>query len=505
MRIAFSARASVTVFGERPGLQAWPESDASCCFSSFRSAVLEKVRTPYVVNNRLTNFQPSAQTYSYPIADVQVASGSKKVSVAPGSGGSIFTTIGRIHPHLYAPNELFAQDWVYERLVKYGLGGKIESSLAESWETTDDGDGWKVVFKLREGVMFHNGEPWNCAAAKLNFDHVLHPKIRDRHAWFKGVEIMSEWGCEGSNDEDFYIKTAEKYYPLFQELSYIRPLAFAAPGTFSNGLDSDPEQHNSCHPGEFGDGHEEIENEINCAGLSQPIGTGPFKFISKDSRTVDGAEVDSSVLFERFDDYWGTVPDIEEVEVRYYEDTDTVEKDLISGDLDMALGTGPVSANGIKELSSTHSDEVTVYWSNVQQHAIAVLNTAKAPTDNLEFRKAILYGINKDEDIITPEFAEIRVPADQLLPKALPHCNVDLEPRFSYNPDEAGRQCGLEVKSDNSGGSSLSAGAITGLTLGALGGILLLLLALLFCRRRSRKVTPDVVSPMEAGQAEGPF
>lgn len=421
------------------------------------------------------------------------------MSVAPGSGGALFTTIGRLHPHLYAPNELFAQDWIFERLVKYGEGGKIEKSLAESWETSDDGDGWKVVFKLREGVKFHNGEAWNCAAAKLNFDHILHPKIKDRHAWFKGVEIISEWGCEGSTAEDFYLKTSENYYPLFQELSYIRPLAFAAPSAFSNGIDSDPEQQNSCHPGEFGEGHEEIENEINCAGLSQPIGTGPFKYVSKDTKTVDGAEVDSLVRFERFDDYWGTVPDIEEVELRYYEDTDAVEKDLISGDLDMALGTGPVSAKGIKELNSTHSDEVTVYWSSVQQHAIAVLNTAKAPTDDVEFRKALLYGINKDEDIITPEFAEIRIPADQLLPKALPHCNVDLEPRFSFDPEKAARQCGLEAK----GSSSLSTGAIAGIAVGAVGGVLLLLLALLFCRRRSRKATPDIASPMEAGQADG--
>eukprot|EP00171_Calliarthron_tuberculosum_P013579 IDg13579t1 len=140
------------------------------------------VKTPYVLSNRLEGFVPSPQTYSYPIASINVKSGPSSVSVAPGSGGTMFASTGRIHPHLYSPNELWAQDWVYERLVSYGKNGAIVPALAKSWTTTNDGDGWKIVFKLREGVKFHNDEPWNCAAAKLNFDHVLHPDIKERHA-----------------------------------------------------------------------------------------------------------------------------------------------------------------------------------------------------------------------------------------------------------------------------------------------------------------------------------
>lgn len=452
------------------------------------------VRTPYVVNSRLVDFAPSAQTYSYPIANLRVASGPKTVSLAPGSGGSMFTSTGRIHPHLYAPNALFAQDWVYERLVKYDLGGKIEPSLAEDWTINKDGRGWKVVFNLRKGVKFHNNEPWNCAAAKLNFDHVLHPKIKDRHSWFKLVEIVTEWGCEG---ESFFIKTSEPYYPMLQELSYIRPLSFAAPGAFSNGINSDPVKENSCHKGEFGSGHEEIEKAITCKGLIKSIGTGPFKFMSKEKKTVDGAEVDSIVRFDRFDGYWGTVPEIEKVEVRHYDTPEAVKDDLVKGELDMALGTGPLSAAGIRELNATHRDKVKVFWSTVQQHAIAVLNTAKAPTDDLSFRKALLYGVDKAEDIITPEFADIRLPADQLLPKALPHCNVDLEPRFSYDLTEAKAECGMKSGSS----SALSAGGIAGIVVAVLVLLLVLIFALLFRRRKKAPPASPLVHE-EAGQGD---
>lgn len=445
--------------------------------------------------------KPGAQTYSYPIASVKVASGSKTVTVAPGSGGSLFKQVGRFHPHLYAPNELFAQDWVYARLVKYGENGVIEPSLAEKWETTEQDGGWRVVFTLRKNAKFHDGEPWNCAAAKLKFDHVLHPKVKGRHDWFRAANIMTEWGCEPDDSGNFFIKTDKPYYPLLQELSYIRPLAFASPKSFAEGIDSHPERHNSCHEGGFGEKHEEIEKEITCLGLDGAIGTGPFRFVGKDTKEVDAGEtVDSIVRFERFEEYWGTVPEIENVEVRHYEDTDAVKDDLISGELDMALGLGPLSAHGIRELNEEHKDKVKVSWSSVQQHAMAVLNTAKAPTDDIEFRKAILYGIDKDEDIITAEFADIRVAAEQLLPRSLPHCNVKLEPRFTFDLERARGHCDAR----EGGSSSLSGGAIAGIVLGALGGLALLVtVLLLLCRRRpSKKFVPEPMH-VEAEQVEG--
>ena len=47
-------------------------------------------------------------------------------------------------------------------------GTEIEPSLAESWEASEDGLEW--TFKLRDGVTFHDGEPFNAEAVCFNFD-----------------------------------------------------------------------------------------------------------------------------------------------------------------------------------------------------------------------------------------------------------------------------------------------------------------------------------------------
>jgi len=74
-------------------------------------------RIPYVLNRRFAGFTPSTQTYSYPLSSVKIHSGSGNVTVAPGAGGSLFSSIGPVHAHQYYPNQLFVQSWIYEGLV----------------------------------------------------------------------------------------------------------------------------------------------------------------------------------------------------------------------------------------------------------------------------------------------------------------------------------------------------------------------------------------------------
>ena len=142
-------------------------------------------RVPYVLSQRFDSFTPSSQTYSYPIASVTVREGPKNVTIAPGAGGSLFKSVGPIHAHQYYPNQLFAQDWVYEGLVGYGQDGQPYPVLASGWEEEDlDDGGRRFNFTLRDGVKFHAGSDWNCAVAKLNFDHVLHETVVKRHSWY---------------------------------------------------------------------------------------------------------------------------------------------------------------------------------------------------------------------------------------------------------------------------------------------------------------------------------
>ncbi len=43
-------------------------------------------------------------------------------------------------------------------IAERGTSGELEPELAESWEASDDAVQW--IFKIRQGVEFHNGKPW---------------------------------------------------------------------------------------------------------------------------------------------------------------------------------------------------------------------------------------------------------------------------------------------------------------------------------------------------------
>ena len=56
---------------------------------------------------------------------------------------------------------------IYDALVNYGEGGKIEPGLAKSWEVEEDGGKMIITFHLREGIKFSDGTPFNANAVEF--------------------------------------------------------------------------------------------------------------------------------------------------------------------------------------------------------------------------------------------------------------------------------------------------------------------------------------------------
>lgn len=312
-------------------------------------------------------------------------------------------------------------------------------ALASSWTIEDTADGQRFTFELRQNVTFHDDTAWNCSVAKLNFDHILSDVVRERHSWFETASVLTSWTC--SDAGDFVLETNSTFYPLLQELTYVRPLRFASAAAFSQGADSDPTEHNSCTPKGFGSSYEHLEEAVTCLGLTAPIGTGPFKYVSREflegseetcTGTAEDTCVDASVTFARHEGYWGSLPAIETLVIQHYETTDDVYAALETGDLDMVLGTGPLTPKQVRDIQLLNSTTFDVVRSEVFQNALLVMNANKGPTDDINVRKAIVHGIDKAE-FIDQEFAGLEQPINQLLPLTAPYCDVDLNPKWDYD------------------------------------------------------------------------
>ena len=84
---------------------------------------------------------------------------------------------------------------MYEGLVKFDENMKIVPGLAESWQYEDPQN---LIFKLRKGVMFHDGTAFNAQAVKFHFaDRLLGPKPLRRTRlyapYIDSVEVVDDY------------------------------------------------------------------------------------------------------------------------------------------------------------------------------------------------------------------------------------------------------------------------------------------------------------------------
>lgn len=302
--------------------------------------------------------------------------------------------IGPLNPHLYNPNQLFAQAMVYEPLVQYDANGKIIPWLAESWTISPDGK--EYVFKLRKGVTFSDGGQFNAAAVKQNFDAVM--QNRQRHQWLAIVAHIKE--TQAVDDLTFKLVLTDAYYPTLQELSLIRPFRFLSPAAFD-------------------------DNGGTADTIKQPVGTGPWLL----SEYKQG----ELAVFVRNENYWGAKPQLEKIVVRIIPDGESRVVAFEKKDIDLIYGSGSISIDAFKQLKDSGKYEAALS-EPLATRAIA-LNTNKGPTRDLQLRQALAHAVDK-ETLVKGIFFGTERKADTLFAANFPYCDLNLAP-YHYNLEQA--------------------------------------------------------------------
>ncbi|WP_036671693.1 MULTISPECIES: nickel ABC transporter substrate-binding protein [Paenibacillus] len=302
--------------------------------------------------------------------------------------------IGTMNPHTYNPSQLFAQSMLYEPLISYQKDGKLEPALAESWTISDDGKVY--TFKLRQGVKFSDGTPFNAEIVEKNFDAVM--KNKATHSWLGIVGVLDK--TEVVDDHTFRMTLTEPYYPVLQDLSVVRPFRFLGEAGFPD--DGDTSQ-----------------------GIKEPVGTGPWMLADY--------KQDEYAVFKRNPNYWGTAPKVDQITVKIIPDAETRVLAFEKGDLDLIYGEGMISLDAFQQLRD--NDKYVSQLSDPVGTRDLLLNSSNPKLSDLRVRMALQQGFNK-KAMVEGITLGLEEPADTALSKNYPYTNVDLKP-IEYNVEQS--------------------------------------------------------------------
>ena len=228
---------------------------------------------------------------------------------------------------------------LFEGLVKPTPEGDIIPAVASDIQKSEDG--LTYTFTLREGVLFHNGDP-------VTMDDLIYSITRrwnsdDTTALLPALSVIDSIEADGQNLIITLTEPSNEFLAAIMN-AYIIPAGYTSQET-------------------------------------NPVGTGPYRFVSR--------EIQDSLTVERFDDYWGTPGNIEEITFKILEGADGLVLGLQSGALDL-----------VAHLSSDQILQIDTRDYNIEEGSMNLvqalyLNNAEAPFDDVRVRQALCYAIDK--------------------------------------------------------------------------------------------------------------
>lgn len=320
-------------------------------------------------------------------------------------GGSITIGINREPDNLdsavtpYAVSHTVMMN-IYDPLIWRGSDGEFYPGLAESWESAADGTSYSFV--LKQGVMFHDGTPFNGEAVQKFLDRVIAPET---NSGFAANLIGPYDSTDVTDDHNITVNMSAPFAPMLDGLSQAF-LGITSP----TAQEADP-----------------------TAFLKAPVGTGFMKF----QEWIEG----DHITMVRNPDYAWASPlfnhegpaYLEQVSFRFYPDHPTRLAALEAGDVNMIEQLPDVE---LQRFEGDSSYEVQRAFAPGLP-AVMMINTTVEPFTDINVRKAFIQSVDRETLVNVANFGATEVAYGPLF-RTTPYYTTDVESYYPFDLDEAG-------------------------------------------------------------------
>ena len=247
----------------------------------------------------------------------------------------------------------------YDFLTNYGDKYlETQPGLAESWTTSDDGLTW--TFKIRQGVMWSDGQPLTAKDVAFSFNYQKDLELTAFLSALDGIKTVT------APDDATVVIECDR--PKADILSMWVPIV--------------PE-----HIWSKFKTYDEATKYLNEPPI---VGSGPFVITEREKGKFIRAEAN--------EDYWGGKPKVDEIIFQVYDNQDTLAQDLKLGAIDLAVNIPPAQVKALKGQEGLASEACS-------QKAFDYLsfNCYEGPSlgnpvlKDVKFRQALNWAVDKDK------------------------------------------------------------------------------------------------------------